>query len=356
MRLSELQVRGFRVLREVSLALAPGLNLVVGPNAAGKTSLLEAVHVLARGRSFRTPSLDEAVRREASGLLVRGQVEEDGHREWLGLVRSGGVTEVRAGPARGRGASLLAGRLRVTVIHAGTVALVEGPPAERRQLVDWGVFHVEPGHLQAWRRYRRALRQYNALLRQGAAPRELRPWRLALAAAGEALDAARQRWLSRWQTVLGEVLTSLGPLPPLRVGCQRGWARGRGLADALEEAQAAERQLGFCRTGPHAMELRLTVDGQPARRVLSRGQQKLVALGMAVAAARVAAEMARPALLLVDDLPAELDPGRRIQAARLLADTGSQVIATAVEAGAFPMAFWPSARLFHVERGDVRPA
>ncbi len=355
MRLLELEIHAFRVLREVRLALAPGLNLIVGPNASGKTSVLEAVHVLARGRSFRTPSLDEAVRRGEAGFVVRGHVEGEGGRHWMALGRRGGATEVRIGTWRGRSAAGLAGHLRVWAVHAGTVALVEGGPGERRQLVDWGVFHVEPGYLDLWRRYRRALRQYNALLRRGAGEAELRPWARTLAEAGEALEGLRSEWLRRWERALAGALEALGPLPAVRVGYQRGWSRGARLAEALAEAVAAERALGFCRTGPHTMDLRLTVEGRPARRMLSRGQQKLLALAMALAAMRVAAKRGRRAVLLVDDLAAELDPDRRAQAAALLSATGAQVLATAVEPGAFPADAWTEACLFHVEQGALRP-
>ncbi len=355
MRLLELEVRAFRVLREVRLALGPGLNLIVGPNASGKTSVLEAVHVLARGRSFRTPSLEEAVRRGEPGFVVRGQVESVGGRRWVALGRHGGETEVRVGVQRGRSAAFLAGHLRVWAVHAGTVALVEGGPGERRQLVDWGVFHVEPGYLDLWRRYRRALRQYNALLRRGAREAELRPWGRTLAEAGEALEALRAGWLPSWERALAGALEALGPLPSVRVGYHRGWGRGLGLGEALAAAAAAERALGFCRTGPHAMDLRLTVEGRPARRMLSRGQQKLLALAMALAAARVAAEAGAAGVLLVDDLAAELDAERRARAAELLAATGAQAIATAVEMGAFPAGAWPDVRVFHVEQGAVAP-
>ena len=158
MPLQKLHIESLRCLERVQLVLGAGRNYLFGPNGAGKTSILEAIHLLGRGRSFRTRQARELVQRGAESFLVSGGiVGSEGEKNRLGVRYSDGSLALRLDGVKAKSIGDLADKLPVHVIEPSTHLLVEGGPRERRRFLDWGVFHVEPGYLAAWRRYRRAV-------------------------------------------------------------------------------------------------------------------------------------------------------------------------------------------------------
>jgi len=212
-QLTRFELRDLRNLATVELQPGPGLNLLLGANGAGKTSVLEGLHLLAYGRSFRGRVRDGLVRtgREAVEVFAEWMVagEEGSHR--AGLRHSGGSWDARLdGEAVGHLGELCAAFMVVT-FEPGSHALVSGSGEPRRRFVDWGLFHVEQGFLPLWRRYSRALRQRNALLKSGAAAGQISAWDHELASSGEELTRRRTLYLDRLQDRLGAVADALTP-------------------------------------------------------------------------------------------------------------------------------------------------
>ena len=167
MWLRRLEVERFRNIEATALDLSPGFNFFYGENGAGKTALLEAVHVLARGRSFRTQQNNELIQVGGDALVIRATAEDEHRgRQALALMRSrSGKTELRINGESGRRMSQAATLLPLEVMVPTMVDLVFGGPALRRQWLDWGVFHVKPQFLALLRRYVSSLRQRNACLK-----------------------------------------------------------------------------------------------------------------------------------------------------------------------------------------------
>lgn len=349
MGLSSLIVGDFRNIASAEIELSPSLTVISGGNAAGKTSFLEAVHVLARARSFQRVPIDRLIRHGAPGLLVRGILSaEVEHR--LGLQRRDGQTRVRLDGADVHSLSEVAWLLPVQVINTQSQRFLTDGPAERRGFLNWGVFHVEHEFRTVWRRYDRALRQRNAALKQ-------HDWRTAaaltpeLAAGGEAVDMARTRFVQalepHWQGQLGRWL----PEVELRWRYRRGWPRDEGLREALNRSSSRERELGHTIAGPHRADLRITADGEDAGQRLSRGQQKMTVVALRLALVQLlAGNQPQTPLLLVDDLPAELDASHRSALLTEALATGAQVVVTCIDREAIPAPSHP-ARWFHVEQG-----
>ncbi len=177
MRVDSLEVVDFRNLQPLRLACAPGLNLIIGANAAGKTSLLEALYFLGRGRSFRTAQNRELIRRGGARLrVVAGLVEAGGRRVTVGVEHDGRVIGARVAGNPAETLAELARQMPVLLIDAGSHRLLEGGPRERRRFMDWGLFHGESGFLKVWRRYGAALRHRNAALRGGLDARSIDAW------------------------------------------------------------------------------------------------------------------------------------------------------------------------------------
>ena len=197
MWLARLEVRGLRCLREVpELELHPTLNLITGENAAGKTTFLEAIDLLARARSFRSAQPRQLIAQEASEYLLRGRVishAAGGEEHQLSQRRTADQLELRCDGETLRGVAQLAPKLAVQAIHPESHALVHGAPAGRRAWLDWGVFHVEPQYHQAWSTYQRALKQRNAALKERR--QDPTHWDAPLVSAGEELDRMRRAYL-----------------------------------------------------------------------------------------------------------------------------------------------------------------
>jgi DNA replication and repair protein RecF len=246
----------------------------------------------------------------------------------------------------------LASLLPVHAIDPSMHAIVEGGPSERRRFLDWGVFHVEPGYLDAWKSYRRVLSQRNAALKRAAGTAELRPWSVALAEAGAAVDDSRRRYLERlspFVSTFGQRLLDR----PLSLDYRRGWAAGQRLEDALTTGEPRDRENGSTEAGPHRAEIVLRLDERRVQDEASRGQQKLTAAALILSQVAVeSAERPQRSVLLVDDPVAELDARSLERLLAAIADLPAQFVFTALtpqhlaaDAG-FPT--------FHVERGEVR--
>lgn len=361
MPLDRLYFQGLRNLTPSDWQPAPHINLIFGDNGSGKTSLLEGLHVLGMGRSFRTRQLKSAIGHDSEALTLFGRLAGDPPLP-LGVERrrdSEGLNLRMAGERVERIAEL-ARHLPVQLINPDAFRLIEGAPAARREFLDWGVFYVEPDFFDIWRRVRRSLKHRNALLRHDRIDdRSMALWNRELAHWSERLDAMRSAWMARFVEVFQETLVELAALPTLSLRYHRGWDKNRSLEEMLGESLATDRQMKFTQQGPQRADLRLRMGRHPAAEVLSRGQQKLVVSAMKLAQGRLLEqETARRCLYLIDDLAAELDDRHRRAFCRLLERMNCQTFLTGIEPAALE-GHWRGAtdvKRFHVKQGRLAEA
>lgn len=349
-RLSALSLQEFRCFESAGLEAVAGVNLITGRNASGKTSLLEAIYLLGRGRSFRVPRLSALVRHGAAEAVVFGQVGAGDERRRLGIRLGAAGTEVHVDGRSGQPIAQLAAAFPVQLIDPQVHDLVQGGPGERRRFLDWGVFHVKHEFLPAWQRYRRALQQRNAAIRAGAGPGQLAAWDQELAPAGETVDRLRREYVDGLSPKISEYAAKM-LLNDVKIVYQAGYSEAGGLAEALRSAVDRDRAAGSTQLGPHRAELRIEAGGQPARHRLSRGQQKALAASLVLAQAdHLRESTGRAPVLLIDEPAAELDGERLGALLDTIAALDGQVFITALTADSLPLT---PARQFHVERGEV---
>ena len=347
------KVSNFRCVESADLILSRDFNLLVGANASGKTSFLEALAYLGRGKSFRGAPTTNLIRHGETGFVLFGETESNGRSRKLGVRNSKDGLEVRVDGSGEGGVAALADALPLQVIDPEVHNLVAGGPEARRRFLDWVAFHVEHDHLHVWRRFRRALKQRNAALRSKASAAAMRSWNAEFVELSVLLDESRRRSLrvaidSLVDYGVGLLGTELG------FEYQRGWNKDLSLEKALEEGFERDVHQGSTQHGPHRADLKINYDERQARRLVSRGQQKLLASAMILAATDTAQKaLERPLLLLLDDPAAELDAdslGRLLNAVRGL---GCQVVASSLEKETLGTP--PGTTVFHVEHGKIWP-
>lgn len=352
MELTELRGEGFRNLQPFTIQPVPGVNVVYGANGAGKTSLLEAVHFLARAKSFRTAKADKLIADGESRCWVFGTGGRSGEHARFGVERVTGRTRVRRNGEDVHSLSEWAASWPVEVVNSEAQRFVVDGPAIRRSFLNWGVFHVEHDYGWHWQRFRRALEQCNAALRVGDA-RQAGAWESGLAEAGEALDSRRAEFVERLSEKAQPLLDEWLGAHAVSVRYRRGWRAGSELLALLREGREAALRQGHVLLGPQRADLQLLSGGEDAQYRLSRGQQKIAVVALSLAKARLIAEAAgtRP-LLLVDDLPAELDARRRAEVLQALERADAQVFVTCIERETMA-ALTDEPGWFHVEHGRL---
>lgn len=354
MYLRKLQIDAVRCLKHVEMSLSPHLNVFVGHNGAGKTSVLEAVYLLSRGRSFRSGGADAMTQRGEDEFNIHAELHRQGNAQRIGVGRRQQRWQVRLNGETHTGLSALLGHCAVVCFEPGTHELIAGASEHRRRFLDWGVFHVEHGFLEPWRRYQRALRQRNALLRSGRGSQEqVQAWEAELGESGTRVDQHRAAYMARFGIALAEELARLVPeLGPVQLHYRRGWDQDRELGSELQAQRSRDQQRGHTTVGAHRADWELSFPEAPNRDYLSRGQEKLVALGCVLAQAEIYAQDHNEwPIVCLDDLASELDGQHQQDVVSRLLSSGAQILATGTHLAAGIDA--TSARMFHVEHGRV---
>jgi DNA replication and repair protein RecF len=354
MAIVQLEVNGLRNLNEVNIKPQQGFNFIVGDNGSGKTSLLEAIFCLGRGKSFRNHKTSKLIHVNSDVFTVVGNIAQEGRMHTVGMQRSRQGSQIRLSGKPIRSLSELTQLQPIALLEPGLHRLVEEGPEHRRKFMDWGVFHVEPAFGSIWRNFRRALAQRNAALRDRWPRKATQQWDKELVAAAEDLDVARSQYLNGLVGFIGEKIKGFEGLPEVEVSYKRGWREGLSYPDYLAAQYESDRERGFTQFGPHRADMRLRVEGLDARDVLSRGQQKLLVATLVLAQCQQMASRDTSTVILVDDLPAELDSDKRKALLDALEKTGAQIFVTGTENALFEGANFSQSGVFHVEHGRVK--
>ena len=367
MSLTRLQINHVRNLKQVKLRDLAQVNVFFGRNGSGKTSVLEAVHLLGMARSFRGSSVKSLITHGQTHCVTFGVANSPtipGVGISLGVQRSlAGEAVIKVAGSPVKSLAQLVEHLPLQVINADSFELLTGSPAARRQYLDWGVFHVEHRFLEQWQRFQRCIKQRNKLLRHGKIrDQELAVWTRDLASSGEATGDYRRNYFKllapRFKAIARQLLPALADGLELRY--HQGWDRQSTYESALEASVSSDMEQGYTRVGPQRADIRVLIDGRLAAETLSRGQQKLVVCGLKLAQGQLMAEYGKGSCTyLVDDLPSELDQDHSRQVCELLAAMKAQVFITCIDRADIT-SVWPEEdsdiALVHVEQVTITPA
>lgn len=356
MFVDRLRIHNLRCIRSADLSPGPGLNVLVGDNASGKTSVLEGLFLLSRGQTFRVGNARSVIRQGELETTVQADVRaRSGRVSRIGLTRTTHDSRFRINGENARRMADLATALPVQAIDPNVHRLLEEGPNHRRKFLDWGVFHVEHDFYRAWRRYMQSLRQRNAAIKKRGPKSSIVVWDQPLVESAERVNAFRQQYVGALsRLVRSHVRDILGDVD-LDIRFQTGWPINQSLGETLARNLTGDMSLGFTQAGPHRADLKFRFAGRAARDFVSRGQQKVITVGMLLAQADLLrARRDISPVLLVDDIAAELGPAYREQLLWKLAESEAQVFLTFLEStDVLPAHASDQLRMFHVEHGVV---
>jgi DNA replication and repair protein RecF len=363
--LAGLWLTDFRCYEEATLRFPPGVTVICGANAQGKTSLLEAVGWAATGKSFRGVPDSALVRAGRDTAILRAEVVDDERVQLLEAeIRASGRNRVQLNRNAVHRSRDLLGLMRVTVFAPDDLQLVKGGPSGRRDYLDDLLVVLSPRYEAARTDYERVLKQRNALLRGGLRGEDavgtLDVFDLQLAAAGAELARGRVKLLERLVPAVADAYAELaGARTPITTDYEAEWAGQRfdgdlqqALLDAFASHRKAEVDRGVTLVGPHRDEWRLLVGGMESRTHASQGEQRTLALALRLGGHRLSGELTGSSpVLLLDDVFSELDDSRAVALVEHL-DAGQTLVTTA---GAVPRGIAPD-RMLRVDAGHVEEA
>jgi len=376
MYLTELAITDFRCLDQVLIQPSPSINLFLGSNGAGKTSVLEAIFCLSRGRSFRANSLNKLIQDNSKSFVVRAKLQTDISQTVALQAKRDNTGSNYLAKIDGDSVKSLAELSRllpVIIIDPAIHKLIEDGPKQRRQFIDWGVFHVEPRFIHEWKRYQQALKQRNAGLKKGIPYSQLQSWTKILIESGTIIDELRKVYIDNLSSEIGSIAKDLLDTE-LKISYRSGWPKDLNFSEALENTKEREQKVGLTVVGPHRADLIIQVGDlvltdnfevdnpdsntkesslfHKVQQRVSRGQQKLIAACLMLSQAKYFRDTHQVSpILLIDDPFAELDDDRSNRLLKRIKQLDAQTFITTLNP--LKHSIFKKAKKFHVEHRNV---
>ena len=351
MSVSQFSLTDFRNLKSTTLDFHPSINLISGNNGAGKTNLLESIHVLCQACSFRTHQLKQCINHGESGFLLFGRFSD----YKAGLSKSEKKLEIKLNGELIRKKSTLVSRTPVNIVNTDSFDLITGPPEQRRKYLNWCLFHVEQDYSEYWLQLKHALKQRNQLLKRKRDLALLDYWNDYLIKPSLVIYRYRKRYTKLINEQLAEVLSKLLKNTRITLDYVPGWPEKKDLLQCLEENRIKDIRAGYTNHGIHRDNIQIMANGFPAGQVLSRGQMKRLCLALIVVGLKIVREKSgKEIILLIDDLRSELDEESQLNVYQQLDDIGLQLFITNIE-DRIPAALrGKEFKMFHVEHGIIK--
>ena len=332
--------------------------------------MLEAIHTLGLGRSFRSSATRELIRQQTDKFTLFAQVlrNKTHHNTTIGIERTElGALRWRVDEKEVSAAADVVSILPMRIINSHSHDLIELGPNFRRKFLDWGLFYQFDDFLPCFKRFEMSLKQRNTLLREkkfaktcfdGLYERELDSWTEVLAKQAAELTQFRRQYVKLLLPFLMNAIEMLSVIPQAQIKYDPGWDEDRSYATILADNAREDCQMGYTQYGPHRADLEILINAVPAKHFLSRGQQKLLVCAMVLAqGALLSAERGNQVIYLVDDLPSELDQISRQKLIALLMAQQTQVFMTAIEKEMVDSHIQQTStlpiKMFHVKHGEI---
>lgn len=297
----------FRVFKHLNIDLCSNMNFICGDNGSGKSSLIEAITILTRGKSYRTNNLNFAIKHEAKYFRVGGKIESFSGFSKIGIEKSCSQLKIRLNEKSVKSLSKLAEIIPVQVIESENLRIVQSGPVLKRSFLNWGCFHFDQRYRETWINYNKMHKQINSSLKLQDI-HLLRSWYPSITSAANFLHQQRLSQLDKLNLFLNDYYRSWFGNKQIRISYRKGWSENK---DFLESLLLSEKRNLFSETlnvGPHRANLVLKIGDNDASVILSKGQQKMLAMAMYLSQVKMLKtyQDIKP-IILIDDLESELD-------------------------------------------------
>jgi len=340
--LNTIRVKNCRIIKDTQLTLSPRLNVIIGDNASGKSSLLEALCILSRGRSYRSSRITEVIRHQENSLLCTAKLHYAQYDKVIsmGIEKTAKYTTIRINQETVKSQATLSKTLPITIIHPDSVDLITGGPRLRRAFIDWIAFYQTADFYALWKKYKRILKQRNYCLRDRSQAYALPYWTEQLIQYQAPLHQYRLEALETLQKNFSHYQIGLWEDAQVTMSLSTGLPQDIDIHDnsALEAlfANRLEQDLKTHKTfyGVHRADLHIRINQHMASKVVSRGQLKMLSILLLIAqSASVSSETTEKGIIAIDDLTAELDSNNRQRLLDLLLQTQQQLMMTSTPNG-----------------------
>ena len=357
MTLIRLKATNFRNITALDIEFSPHFNLLYGSNGSGKTSILEIIYFLSLGRSFRSHLSSRVINYDQSAFSLFGLIQQQGHLTLpIGIEKNRhGKMRLKIGSETTTSLADLAKILPLQLINPDSYYLLNAGPKQRRQFLDWGVFHLEPSFYPIWQRFQRALKQRNSALQQQTDLKQLKAWDNEFCTIAEELADLRRKYINQLTPVIAQILAELIQITGLTIDYYAGWDNHFSLINILGSGIKRDLALGYTQFGPQRADLNLKLNNIPVEDILSRGEQKLLVCALQLAQGLLLKQtIGKSCIYLLDDLPAELDLNHQQKIAHVLEGLEAQVFITALDIKALnQIKELVTTKMFHVKHGRL---
>jgi DNA replication and repair protein RecF len=333
-----LTITNGRHFESLSIEPCSGINLIVGPNASGKTSILEAIHILAHGKSFRSSCLDDVIHKNQNIMTLFTELTADRVQDFQSLSPQLGLQKARKqsllfhlNQNEVHSIKALTDYLPIQLITTESTRFFTDGPKLRRDFLAWGLFYSNENYYPVWKKYQRALTQRNHCLKHKYSFSDIKFWDIQLIEAAERLDTYYLEYLTSFKPVFYAILKTFLPNHHLNLDYDRGWPLNSDLQSALLITQEKSYALGYTVVGSHRLDLQLHINENEAQNTLSRGQLKLASYALSLAQGLTLKQMTQKTpIYLIDDLTSELDLQRQALVFDILNSINAQVFITSI--------------------------
>ena len=357
MRIDEVTIENCRIIQKAHLAFSPDINFIYGENGSGKTSIVEALSILSKGRSFRSNRVSGVISYKSEKLLVTTKIFSNGGSSHVGVEKSAAETRIRIDKKDIRSQAELSQYIPLTIIYPDAIRLITGAPSERRAYLDWIGFYLFPAFHQQWKHYQRILKQRNAYLRTGKIGHDLDYWTSELITVQGVIHKQRKDIVDLLKIEIVTFQKLLMPEYSITLALSDGFPTGISTVDAndlsfYKEKQDQELKLKRTLYGAHNANLLIKLNDNLAHVSASRGQLKLLSIALLLAQSSVLKKRDNlSGVIIVDDVTSELDEANQAVLLNALSALDQQIIITAPVCTSILQKHNP--RMFHVKHGVV---
>lgn len=351
----DIHIQTVRNVQKATLQPSKKLNIIVGPNGSGKTTVLESLYLLSRGRSFRTRNIKKVISHSKESLVVFAKLSTKEGISKIAIKKSERKTTVRINEKTQSKASELSRHLYTHLIRPESQTLLENGSAARRGFIDLGVFHVKHQFLNISKKYNQLLKQRNKLLKTRQFD-TLNVWDTKLVEYGIMITNERENYVGLMEKELAAILRGFIQDVDIKIEYLKGWDKDSSLAEAMAKAADRDKRYGFSTIGTHKSDIKVMANNKLAKDFLSRGQMKLLVIALYLAQIKLMSKAASKSVcVLLDDIGAELDADNLKKVMLLLEGLDTQVFVTTTNQKRF-LAFIKKneTKVFHVKHGEIQ--